>query len=406
MYINRYIYPKIMERMEEDDILLITGARQVGKTTLMKHIREELEKEGKQCFYLTLEQPATVTALDQDPNNLFRILSLASNSKNFVFIDEIQYLKNPSNFLKLMYDEFRDKVKLIVTGSSAFYIDRNFKDSLVGRKYIFHLNPLSLKEFVEFKEGNSKLADRLSVMSMMERYTFINYFEEYIKYGGYPKVILAQTHEGKLAALGEIVNTYIKKDVTEAGLTSADNYYRLLKIFSGQTGSLVNKAELADTLEVSATLITNYLYVMSKSFHIVLVAPFSNNPRVETRKMSKVYFIDLGLRNYFLNNFEAFDTRIDKGIVLENMAFRAFYDKDPNSLFIQYWRSLTGAEVDFIIKREEAYEVKVQAKYLNKGNYKLFMKKYPKMKFSIISFDVNKEEFKNTDFPVINIWDL
>jgi uncharacterized protein len=406
MYINRSIYPEIIKRMEEDDILLITGPRQAGKTTLLCHVQEALETEGKVCRYITLENASLVESFNKDPLNLLILLGINLKEKTFVFIDEIQYLKNPSNFLKLLYDEYRGKIKLIVTGSSAFYIDKGFKDSLVGRKYIFQLNPLSLKEFVEFKEGNDVLANRLPIMSWLEKEQFMRYYDEYIKYGGYPRVVLAKDHEDKVLALSEIVSNYIKKDVIEAGLKSEDVYHKILRLLASQTGSLVNKLEIAHTLEVSTTLVDNYLYVMSKSFHIVLISPFSNSPRVEIRKMPKVYFIDIGLRNYLINNFESFTTRLDKGVVLENLVFRSFYEKDTNSLFLQYWRSLTGAEVDFIIRKEAAYEVKVQAKHLNKGNYKLFMEKYPKMKFTVISFDVDKNEFKDSDFSVINVWDL
>jgi len=403
MYIKRHIYPEIIKRMEEDDILLITGPRQAGKTTLLRHLQEELENEGKLCHYLTLEKASIVESFNKDPLNLLTLLNINLKEKTFVFIDEIQYLKNPSNFLKLLYDEYRGKIKLIVTGSSAFYIDKSFKDSLVGRKYIFQLNPLSLKEFVEFKEGNDVLANRLSDMRMLEKEQFLRYYDEYIKYGGYPRVILATNHNDKVVALSEIVSNYIKKDVLEAGLKSEDVYYKILRLFASQTGSLVNKLEIANTLEVSTTLVDNYIYVMSKAFHIVLVAPFSNSPRVEIRKMPKVYFIDLGLRNFLLNNFESFNTRLDNGVVLENLAFRAFYERDTNSLFIQYWRSLTGAEVDFIIRREYAYEVKVQSKRVNMKNYKFFKEKYPKMPFSVISFDVDEEEAKKSKFPILNI---
>ena len=336
MYIKRHIYPEIKKRMEEDDILLITGPRQAGKTTLLRHLQEELEAEGNLCHYITLEKASLVESFNKDPLNILILLNIDLKRKTFVFIDEIQYLKNPSNFLKLLYDEYRGKIKLIVTGSSAFYIDKGFKDSLVGRKYIFQLNPLSLKEFIEFKEGNDVLVNRLPNMGLLEKEQFMRYYDEYVKYGGYPRVVLAIDHKNKVLALSEIVSNYIKKDVLEAGLKSEDVYYKILRLLASQTGSLVNKLEIANTLEVSTTLVDNYLYVMSKSFHIVLISPFSNSPRVEMRKMPKVYFIDIGLRNYLINNFESFDTRLDKGIVLENLVFRSFYEKDTNSLFLQY----------------------------------------------------------------------
>ena len=336
MYIKRYIFEQVKEKLDEDDILLIIGARQTGKTTLLNHLREELEKDGKSCYFFNVEEKRYTELFDETPLNLFNLIPIDLNKKTYVFMDEIQYLKDPTNFLKLLYDNYRGKVKLIVSGSSSFYIDKKFKDSLVGRKYIFTLSPMSLKEFIEFKEGNDILVKRMGVMTLTEKDKVISCCNEYSRYGGYPKVVLADTHEKKLAALGEIAYTYTKKDILDAGLRSDSVYYDLFRLLAHQAGSMVSYTELSSALSTSQKTIKNYLYVMRKSFQIALIEPFYNNVRKEVTKMPKVYFIDLGLRNYFMENFDLYATRVDKGAILENLAFRMFYDKIDYDINIRY----------------------------------------------------------------------
>ena len=137
MNFERSIVGEIKEHLSSDLILLITGARQVGKTTAMKQVMKHLESVGEVCYYLTLEDIEYRVLLKESPKNLFRILPHPGERKMFVFIDEIQYLDDPASFLKYLYDEHRENIKLIVSGSSSFYIDKKFKDSLSGRKKIF-----------------------------------------------------------------------------------------------------------------------------------------------------------------------------------------------------------------------------------------------------------------------------
>ena len=142
---KRNLYYKCLEHLKRDEITIITGARQVGKTTILKQIKSHLAGKGLPAFYINLEDPDYLQLLNEHPKNIFRLYSLPKNQKIYFLVDEVQYLENPTNFLKYLYDEsskdinlLRDKVsngtKLIVSGSSAFYMDIKFKDSLAGRK--------------------------------------------------------------------------------------------------------------------------------------------------------------------------------------------------------------------------------------------------------------------------------
>ena len=143
MTIKRDIIKEVENYLKSDEMLIFVGARQAGKTTILKQIKEDIESNGCVCYFLNLEDPQYLSLLDEHPRNLLKIFTLDLEAKSFVFIDEIQYLKDPSNFLKYIYDEYQGKIKLIVSGSSAFYIDKKFKDSLAGRKKIFHVSTLS-----------------------------------------------------------------------------------------------------------------------------------------------------------------------------------------------------------------------------------------------------------------------
>lgn len=402
MNILRDVTLQAQKYLDADEILLFIGARQAGKTTILKQLRDILQKDSQTTYFLNLEDPDYLKLLNNSPKNLFKIFPIDINKKNFVFIDEIQYLANPSNFLKYFYDEYRGKIKLCVSGSSAFYIDEKFKDSLAGRKKIFNVFTLSFREFLRFKkEGDlsQKIFIDLSV-SEKERIDF--YYQEFIIFGGYPRVVLASQEE-KVEILRDIAYSYIKKDVLEAAVRHEEIFYKLFKILSAQTGNLVNASELAATLGTSKSSIDNYLHIMQKSFHIKLITPFFKNIRKELTKMPKIYFCDMGLRNFFSDNFKTFGTRNDKGALLENAVFRQLIEK-YDSGDIKFWRTIQQNEVDFILKDKEALEVKVNPEQFKEKTYKIFLENYKDIPLSIASLNA-KQSFVNS-FKVLNVWEI
>ena len=402
MNILRDLTSKIKKYLLTEEILLIVGARQVGKTYLLHQIEELIKSQNKICYFLNLEDPEYLSLLNQSPKNLFKIFSFDLNQKSFLLVDEIQYLKNPANFLKYFYDEYKNKIKIIATGSSAFYLDRKFRDSLVGRKRIFYLYTLSFREFLRFKNEQDLSQKDFNTLSLSEKEKILFYYREYLIYGSYPKVALASLSE-KEEILKDIVYSYVKKDIFEANIRQEEAFYALFKILASQIGNLVNASELASTLKISRTAIEDYLYLMQKSFHIRLIPPFYRNLRKEITKMPKVCFLDLGLRNLLLKNFKSFEEREDKGPLLENALFKELlksYDLDE----IKFWRTTERQEIDFIVREEMAFEVKVDPERFKKNKYNLFFKNYPKIKFSLVSFDCLRE--KIGDIPVIEVWQI
>lgn len=383
MLYSRKIFSKIQKVILRDECIILTGARQTGKTSLLILLKHFLEEQGKPCYYFNLENTDYLKALNAHPYNVFELIP-ESKTKQYVFIDEIQYLDNPTNFLKLLYDEKRSAIKIIASGSSSFYIDKKFKDSLVGRKFLFEIHSLDFDEFLSFSGLADILAQKGKKLTAFYKEKLLRLWDVYARFGGYPKVVLAEDNEMKKIFLEEIGSSYIKKDITDAGIKGAEKYFALMKILAAQTGQLVNAQELANTLNVARKTIEEYLYVAEKSYHIGLIKPFYKNIRKELTKMPKVYFYDLGLRNYFMNNFDSIGKRQDKGAHLENIAFREFLGTVKSIDDIRFWRTQDKKEVDFIIGNE-AFEVKSNLLKTDKKAYGAFKTVYPNITFRFLT---------------------
>ena len=377
-----------MNHLEKKQISLIIGARQTGKTTLMLQLKSELEGENKPCFFISLEDPKILNLLNQHPDYLFQVLPpLNVNKISIIFIDEIQYLDNPSNFLKYHYDKSLAKIKFIVSGSSSFYIDEKFKDSLAGRKRIFKLPTLSFEEFLIFKD-REELLPFLNKGPGPEIYKneLIKLQDEYMVFGGYPDVVTEPEQKEKQLLLMEIAESYVKKDALETGLKHPDAYLNILSMLAEIVGSLLNTNNIALKFGLSNVTVDSYIRLMQKSFHIVTVKPFYRNISKELRKMPKVFFGDLGLRNHFLKNFIPLLLRDDKGALFENFVFRLFSDR-VNESYIRYWRTQKQQEVDFIINNKRAFEVKFNKTAFKPAKYDYFTAKYPNISLELIHFE-------------------
>lgn len=394
MLIEREILADIFKWMPREEIIILTGPRQSGKTALLKLIEKKLKEKEEDTFFFNLEDEEILEYLNQGPANLLKLVPGKKNRKVNVILDEIQYLRNPTNFLKLLYDDHRDQIKLIVSGSSAFYIDRKFKDSLAGRKRIFYILQLNMTDFFTFKGKNELLSAARKILSLdisespplniLHQREVTRLLEEYMLFGGYPKIVLENDRAIKIELLQEILNSYIKKDAIEADIRHREKFFALFRILASQTGSLVNENELANTLGISTSAISHYLYVMRKSFHIRLVEPFFNNVRKEISKMPKVFLYDTGLLNKILNNFEPIDLRPDKGKIFENLIFKMLVDQYGFDT-LKFWRSQSKNEVDFILANEKkAIEVKYNFLLFKPKKYTYFISQYPDFSFHLL----------------------
>ncbi|HMQ49538.1 MAG TPA: ATP-binding protein [Saprospiraceae bacterium] len=389
---TRKLLDAVRDHLPDKRYTIITGARQVGKTSLLRLLFQELKLQKVPVFLLSFEDSRVLEAINEHPDRIFQFLPMLplpildgiAPERMYLMIDEIQYAKDPTNCLKFLFDKYEDNLKIIATGSSAFYIDRKFKDSLAGRKRVFNLLPLSFDEFIAFKDAQQVL-EELVLLRLRKDYqstqqVFLkNLFYEYLSYGGYPAVVLEKNDQEKKYLLEELKNAYVKRDILESSVAMEHKFYLLFQILADQIGNLVNKHELAKIIQVDDKTIDHYLYVLEKCYHLHLIKPFFRNVQKELTKMPKVYFNDLGLRNALLNRYGDVNNRSDKGALLENYYFSQFRHQCHLDQ-IHFWRTADGQEIDLILEESfetgNAYEVKWNKEKFHPAKYDKFLSAY------------------------------
>ncbi len=393
MFKPRDIYADLLAFLPDKRFTVITGARQTGKTSLLRALYGELKDRREQVSYLSFEDPSIVSAANEHPERVFdfvpvkppRALDGAAAKRVILLIDEVQYARDPSHFLKYLYDTYEGNLKVVATGSSAFYTDQKFRDSLAGRKRIFRLNTLNFREFLLFRE-QEHLALELDTLRTRPEYRSLrtddlrHAFWEYLRFGGYPAVALEPNEREKRFTLDELKNAYLRRDVQESKIAHELKFFRLYQVLADQTGNLLNKNELAGEIQLDAKTVDNYVYILEKCFHISLLRPYFRNLRKELTKMPKAYLNDLGMRNALLNRFEEVPNRADKGQLLENYFFLRLSELYPGDQLF-FWRTADGLEVDFLVRETlesgRAYEVKWWESKAGESKYGQFTKANP-----------------------------
>ncbi len=367
-----------------DDIIVVHGARQVGKTSILMYIKSELESRSEKVIYIDLEDSRYVKILDLGVDEFLAYLReegynpdrfRQEGRKLYVMIDEVQYLENPSSFIKLLADHHR-YLKVIVSGSSSFEMKSKFKDSLVGRTVNFEIYPLSFKEFLTFKGVPFEPAPRYTEKKVAELQLL---FTEFILHGGYPKIVLTDDVIIKERYLQQIIDTYIRKDIRDlADIKDVDKFNRLVEILASQSGNLLNVAELSNTCNLARPTVERYLFLLEQTYIIRLVRPFSRNLRNELTKTPKVFFYDTGLMQMlWLKRLQ----REVLGPVFETGVFAElikYYGRD--SVF--YWRTTDKKEIDFILRQPDyvlPIETKLRFPHVLPKAISIFIEAYPKL---------------------------
>lgn len=351
MIIKRNIYAKIKPLMGSPEAIVITGMRRVGKTTLLRYIMEKIESQNK--VYIDLENPANRKYFEEDNydriTDSLKFLGISLKSRSYVFLDEIQFVRNIPSVVKYLYDHYN--IKFILSGSSSFYLKNLFSESLAGRKYLFELFPLAFDEFVrmknaEFDPGGMKAGPMsVAVFEHVDRY-----YREFVLFGGFPGVVLKESIQEKKAMLEEIFSSYFQLEVVQLGDFRKVNVIRdLILLLLERTGSKLDIQKLSRELQVSRETINNYIAFLESTYFIFLVRPFSRNRDSEIRSTPKFYPCDTGLINHF--------ARVSEGALFENAVFSALRHKGE----VNYFQKKSGVEIDFILNKKQAYEVKLRA---------------------------------------------
>ena len=397
---HRKIFNELQKHLSSKRHTILVGPRQTGKTTLLKQLRNHCKEQGWPTVYLDLEHKDIRDELDKMPGNIFLYAPL-TQERVYLFIDEIQKLKDPSNFLKQIYDDWKDtgRVKIVATGSSAFYMDAKFNDSLAGRKHVFRLFTCDFEEYLLLGGKEELLEEVRRLRAMPEAKSTIlpllqRELHEYIRFGGYPDVVTETEEEEKIDILKDLRDSFVKKDIEDAGIKDEDAFYRLMQVLASQVGGLTNSTELGKMLRTKNETVVKYMDVMEKSFHIVRVKPFFRNLEKELVKMPMTYFLDSGMRNVLLNNFQPFILSPDKGLTWESQAFRFLVDRYGVDE-IRFWRTTDKKEVDFVLPMQNpplAFEVKKSEHAADARKYKTFREAYPEFVFRFLCLEPFSEE--------------
>ncbi len=348
--LRRKIFPALEEHLVKKPITVITGMRRVGKTSALKYLLEKVPHDNK--IYLDLEK-ADNRFIFQRPLYRDVQIDLEIEGVNFdkpavIALDEIQLVPEITSIIKYFYDTY-PTLKFIVTGSSSFYLKNRFSESLAGRKQIFEMFPLDFTEFLWFREVDPAPLERFSRQPYQQAvyFKFKAYYEEYLRFGGFPEVALSESATDKAAFLKDIVNAYIELDIRLLSDLEASNaLIQLVRLLASRSGNLLEISNVTGILGMDKRKVTAYLELLEKTYFIHLVAPFSRNVGKELSYRKKIYLADTGILQQL--------AQVSSGQVFEN----AIYLQWQKMCSVNYYQKRSGQEVDFVLDQKTAVEVK------------------------------------------------
>ena len=375
--IKRLINSKILARLTDRKAIILLGPRQVGKSTLM----EQLEGSFAQPVTVWNGDESDIRDLLRNPSST-KLKSLIGNAKTLI-IDEAQRIDDIGLTLKLIVDQIKD-VKVIATGSSAFELSNKTNEPLTGRKWEYHLYPISFEEMVNH---HGLLAEKRMLQQRMV-------------FGYYPEIVNNAGEE--IPRLKQLVDSYLFKDILIwERILKPEKLEKLLQALAFQVGSEVSYNELGQLAGLDNQTVEKYIQLLEKAFIIFRLGALSRNLRNELKKSRKIYFYDNGLRNAVINNFNAVTLRDDVGALWENFLMserrKVLAYKEIHCLNY-FWRTHAQQEIDYLEERNgeiNAYEFKWNAKAKVKFP-KTFLESYHPKSTTLINSE-NYEAFLLTE---------
>lgn len=357
MIAKRIVYNELYNDLKRQEITILLGARQVGKTFLLREIEKFLKRNGKKTVYYNLEIPNDLLRFKGSDEDIFKTLTTTAD---VLLLDEFHYLKNASHLFKAVFDSGA-KVKIIASGSSSLEIHKHLKESMAGRRHLIKVFPLSIEEYKQ---------NHLDLKSVLID-------------GTLPGLLNRESAEEKQVYLRDLLETYLLKDIKS--LIKEENvkaFNHLLYLLAEFQGSVVPTANLAREVGLTASTIEKYLTILEQTYVCYSLPSFSSNLANELKKSKKYYLYDLGIRNAILKNFECeLDKRKDKGVLCESIVFLELLSKISPATSLHFWRTKQKAEVDFIKvtnRRPIPIEVKSSLKDpIVPDGVKAFLDRYP-----------------------------
>lgn len=363
--IPRY-YDNLGEYLKKNKALIIIGARQVGKTTLLKNYLSKTNFKYKYAFGDDIRLQNLFNSLD------FKNIKDYVEGYELIAIDEAQYISNIGKAIKMVLDNIPN-LKIILTGSSSFELAGQIGEPLTGRKITLELFPIA----------------QLELDSVFNKYELKQKLEDFLVFGSYPEVLTANNPNEKIEILHESVGSYLLKDILALDkIKNSKTLFDLLKLLAYQIGEEVSLNEIAQQIMIDVKTVKRYIELLEKSYIIFALTPYSRNLRSEISHKNKYYFYDVGIRNAIINNFEKIDFRVDNGALFENFLISERLKKIKYKRIysnVYFWRTYDGSEVDFIEERENklfAFEFKSTKQ---KKPPKLFLETYKDVVFTTIT---------------------
>ena len=364
--IKRLLLNRLKHYKDFNKIKIILGARQVGKTTLLRELEKELDQ---QALWLNGDEPYIRQEFENINSNELKQLI---GKHKLIFFDEAQRIPNIGLTLKLIYDNLQD-LQIYVTGSSAFYLSDTIKESLAGRKLQFYLYPLS---FEEIMEHYGLLQAKATLHSMLI-------------FGLYPEVYTNPGFAKEI--LNDLIDSYLFKDIFQFnGIKRHELIEKLAQALAFQIGSQISYTEIGSLIGTTKDTVIKYINLLEQNFVVFRLQSFSTNQRRELKKNKKIYFWDLGIRNALINDFRTIDLRQDLGhlwenfLIVERLKSLSYKGIDAKPYF---WRSTTGREIDYLEVRDNqiyAYEFKWNDNRKAKRPH-TFLSLYPEAHFTVVS---------------------
>ncbi|MEI6286088.1 MAG: ATP-binding protein [Bacillota bacterium] len=344
MFFERLLGVQIEKQLFKGRVVVLFGARRVGKTTLVKSI---LAKHPGTSRYINCDLlPNQIALANQNKETLRDYLG----NYRLIVLDEAQRVENIGMILKIIADELPD-IQVIATGSSSFDLANKTGEPLTGRARHFLLPPLALAE----------------IESQVQILPFEAVSDKIMRFGFYPQIFTSSDDEAR-QELDELTGGYLYKDVLEhERVRRPEILLKLLQALALQIGSEVSVNELCGLLGVSKTIVENYIDLLEKCFVIFRLSPFSRNLRNELSRKKKIYFYDIGVRNSLIQNFAPPELRNDKGALWENFCIAERMKRNINCNYLvnsYFWRTHAGKEIDYIEERDgqlHGYEFKWSA---------------------------------------------
>lgn len=371
MTIQRSLIQEIIPFLKRKEYIAVVGPRQAGKTTFLGLIKEYLVREEhleeNLIRMVTFEDRKLLRAFEDDPAAFARSFVPENTDKTvYLMMDEFQYVSEGGQKLKLIYDTIKN-LKVIITGSSSLEIKAQVGRYMVGRVLTFHLYPFSFEELLQardarlaqiYRKGRQIIASWLfedrNKRPASGRDTFFHemfpHYTCHCLWGGYPAVVLSGNDTERYKVLGDIFNNYILKDIKGLReLATEKNLFLLSQFIATQIGSIVVYQNMGNAAQLDFRRLKQHLHILKETFICDEAAPFFKNRQKELTKNPKFYFMDMGFRNFLIENMNGFDKRPDSGAVVENAVFIGLKEMWNKAQKINFWRTKAGAEVDFVL---------------------------------------------------------